>query len=100
MLKLLMTVLASFFLTVSVGSFAAQTSGAELVQSDAHGGWLRLSGAHVPAMADAQKLMAAHCAGGFEHAVLDEIVEFQCAPSASQQHEPCAELALRAKLAK
>ena len=79
MTKLLLTVFVMLDLTVSVGSWVAHHSGAQLMRADEHGGQVQLVGAHVPAMADARTLIASQCPGGAEYAEGGRIVEFRCA---------------------
>jgi hypothetical protein len=57
--------------------------GANLVRKDRVGGRVELTGAYMPAMADARLLMAEHCQGRFAAVERSDEVEFECrAPAA------------------
>ena len=83
--KLMMTVFAIIGLTITTGSWVADHSGASIVHADQLGGRVQLTGAYMPAMADARALIAKHCGDRFEFVQSSETVDFRCtAPSAAQ----------------
>ena len=92
--KLLMTVFAMIGLTMASGSWVADHSGASLVHADELGGRVQLAGAYMPAMADAQVLMAKACPGRFEFVEVGEAVEFRCTSHGAQPTAGGTELAM------
>jgi hypothetical protein len=63
------------------------SSGATFVRKDALGGRLALSGAYMPAMADARVLMTDACNGRYKMVEVDGAVEFRCGAHAAPGSE-------------